>query len=574
MSSRKKAESYKLYSCTHLSRAKINIRVDKSHIENQKFVKYMSKPNPSLTINSVGGPTTVFLPPPRSLLKSNEFQNVPNPVMQYADSFEYEGLRVDVPRIEMNQSPVFPFESSEFDDFEFSSEAHPSRYKPNILKTKSAKVQISALKNPKTNNKDLIKEKSSRKRKQTYNLPNIDEDDVILHETKRMKLKIEENNSQNEEKCKKKGQKKPKQGKRLQNIKKKEKEDSCARVCPYTSEQFDKPLISQKNILPSLITTDEVSFESLMDFENYEDKSGETASEIEDRQAISAESLDKIEVFKETFPEYQIGNEFFEEASTKSEFEGLSIPINSEFFVPDYLDYLNTSDSISDSDEVHKLISPTLSIDAFDMYTFPSLDDEPTYDINGNDLKPISGLGDLDEDCKNFISENRFKDYTKSSRFQDNLEVKESNSIRSTNVEQAPAYIPHFGIRDALINGCDPIDIFSDIKDNLGYQSDLLGTDPDSDERKVRNPQVIVELNKFFLSCAHVECYDEKGTAEYCDLHQYVNDQVPVSPKTLMPVVEAKKEEVIIHYVEKEPQIPKKNAVEMKLNKKELIFER
>ncbi|XP_033230651.1 uncharacterized protein LOC117181791 [Belonocnema kinseyi] len=498
MNSKRKTDSYKLYSCTHLSRAKINLKVDKNELGNQKRVTYISKPNPSLTINSANGQTTVFLPPSRSLLKSNGLKNKSNSRLPYTESIKYDPFPVDSPRLEMDNPQTFSFGSSEFDDFDLSNEA-PSRYKPNILKTKSAKVQISAFKTPKANNKDLVKAKSSHKRKQTYNLSKIDED-VILHEPKRMK--------ENETKFLKKCQQK-KAGKRIQIIKKKEK-DSCARVCPYLLA-FDKSPASQKkyDLLETLNT----------------------------------------EIFREAFPnsEYQAENE----ESFEETFEELSaeVPVNSEFFVPDYLDYLSTSDSISDSDEVHKLLSPSLNIDVLDMFTFPSLETE-IKDINGNALKPISSLAELDEECKNFILENnRLKGYMNSVIFQNNFDDKESSSFRGENVNQSPVYVPHFGAKDTLINGFEPAAVFSS-KKVQDFQSSGLDFSPLSEESKARKPQVIVEFNKFFLSCAHVECYDQRETMESCDLHDYVKDQVPVSPKTLMPVEEAEREEIRREYLD------------------------
>lgn len=508
MNSKRKADSYKLYSCTHLSRAKINIKVDKNQLGNQKRVTYISKPNPSLTINSANGQTTVFLPPSRSLLKSNGLQNKSNSRMQYTESIKYDPFRVDTSRIEMDEPQTFSFGTSDFDDFDFS-EAHPSRYKPNILKTKSAKVQISALKTPKANNKDLVKARSSHKRKQTYNLSNID-DDVILHEPKRMK-QYEGQFVESQPKLKEK---------RIQSIKKKEN-DSCARVCPYLSE-FDKPEVSQKQ------------YEVLLNTEIFRETSPDSESQAENE-----------EIFEETFEETSV-----------------EVPVNSEFFVPDYLDYLSTSDSISDSDEVHKLLSPSLNIDVLDMFTIPSLDSESTQDINGNDLKPVSSLAELDEECKNFILENnRLKGYMSSIKFQNSLDDEESNSIKSKNVVQSPVYVPHFGAKDTLINGFEPVGVFSN-KNYQGYQSSRLDFSPVSAESKARKPQVIVEFNKFFLSCAHVECYDQKETMDNCD-HQYVLDQVPVSPKTLMPVEETEKDEIIVDYLSNET----KNKEEVELER-------
>ncbi|XP_043480237.1 probable WRKY transcription factor protein 1 isoform X2 [Leptopilina heterotoma] len=181
-----KSQSYNLYSCSHLSNAKIHLKLDHSG-GSKKFVKYCSKPNPSIQINSTTGQTTVFLPPPsRSILKSsNELEETKFSSFKYNNNSSRESSGS-----KFNLFSNFNNNNKKHQTFANKTSANNdnfnNRFKPNILKTKTVLKRYDFLDVKSDNENKSTKDASHRKRKQVYNLPS--DTDLDLNQTKEKAL--------------------------------------------------------------------------------------------------------------------------------------------------------------------------------------------------------------------------------------------------------------------------------------------------------------------------------------------------------------------------------------------------
>ncbi|XP_051156153.1 uncharacterized protein PF3D7_1120600-like [Leptopilina boulardi] len=179
-----KTECYNLFSCTHLSKAKIHLKVDSSG-GSKKLLKYCSKPNPSLQINSETGQTTVFLPPPsRSVLKSsNELDDKRFSSFKNNNDLSREFSNSKFPLYsnfdDHKKHQMFYDKNSMKNNININSN---NRYLPNILKTKSTKNKYDFLDIKNDNENKSLKDTNHRKRKQVYNLSN--NIDLDLHDSK------------------------------------------------------------------------------------------------------------------------------------------------------------------------------------------------------------------------------------------------------------------------------------------------------------------------------------------------------------------------------------------------------
>lgn len=328
-----KNQSYNLYSCSHLSDAKIHLKIDHSG-GSKKFVKYCSKPNPSIQINSTTGQTTVFLPPPsRSILKSsNELEE------KKFSSFKHNNSSRESSGSKFNH----------FSNFNNNNEKHQTlvsktlanndnfnnRFKPNILKTKTVQKRYDFLDVKSDYENKSTKDASHRKRKQVYNLPSDTDSDLNDAKEKapppqaekkrrriesKIEIKTESNNNLNLNETKplknrtNKGRKcKINTQRETKNIRK-TVEKSSARVCPYVSKRPNLQKIketSENNLSDEEIIINLTSEQSSSDSESSNQNwKIEPPSESESTIWENFANPDETVIKQEYFPQEKEENE-------------------------------------------------------------------------------------------------------------------------------------------------------------------------------------------------------------------------------------------------------------------------
>lgn len=231
----------------------------------------------------------------------------------------------------------------------------------------------------------------------------------------------------------------------------KKKNDTCARVCPFSSKKIHTNVkksfetseinLSEEEAFINLFSEDEKSAsgdetpiediiekiknessseceicistcENSLDTinENKEEANEETNlktfQEIENNEFHIVEELPReiqiTEKYSETSVEALLGFDFEEFQSEMKSFEKfyfekkqIPFPIDGEFLIPDYLSYVSTNDTVEFSDDVHKLISTSLFSEIMEI--IPPINVKHAFDLNDNLKLPNLNFLDLDE---------------------------------------------------------------------------------------------------------------------------------------------------------------------------------